>query len=255
MPLPKSVGQDAVDVLVEKIKDKARFELDLSYDEEGADIDGALISFDYADHPISSGAQQMGLYINTALSGGLNTIGIRLSTGQGLTRAVLLPQKAYVDTAVSSVQSSITTIQQALATINNMQQTANGIIGEVVMWLAADDETVPQGFIKCRGQTLDVADYQELFNVLVEIPAATRATWGSSDWVNQFDLPNISSKYPRFFTPVTGGTSTGTKSIVTAMSTNDDDTVELIGLIRYTNSVSMPVSTVSGPEAANWLNI
>lgn len=92
MALPKSVGEEAAEVLVAKIKDKAHFELDISFDGESADIDGARISFEDADHPISSGAQQMVLSTNN-----IDTVGINLSTGQGLNRSLVIPQKAYVD--------------------------------------------------------------------------------------------------------------------------------------------------------------
>lgn len=139
-----------------------------------------------------------------------------------------LPKSVGVDAVtvlVNKIKANITSISSINTKLSNY-----GVVGEIVMWLATDSQAIPEGFLKCRGQTLSVSTYPELFNVLSQFPQETRQSWGTADWTNTFNVPNIEGKYPRF-----SGTATG-NTVVTGQNTTGD-VVSLIGLIRYKKGI------------------
>ena len=57
--------------------------------------------------------------------------------------------------------------------------------------------TVPSGYLKCDGGTYNKSNYTDLFNLLYQLPSATRSTWGSANWTTQFNTPNLQGEFLR----------------------------------------------------------
>lgn len=60
------------------------------------------------------------------------------------------------------------------------------------MWAVA-----PEGYLLCDGTEYSVNDYYNLYNVLADIDATTRATWGNADWTTTFNVPDLRGEFLR----------------------------------------------------------
>lgn len=93
-----------------------------------------------------------------------------------------------VNVATSNMQGEINSFQLSIA--------RNGVVGEITAWLGAE-ESVPQNYLVCKGQTLNRLDYPQLYNVLYTLPVETRALWGGADWIDTFNLPDLRGEFLR----------------------------------------------------------
>ena len=67
-------------------------------------------------------------------------------------------------------------------------------IGTIISYLGT---SAPSNFLKCDGGTYNKSDYTDLFNLLYQLPSATRSTWGSANWTSQFNTPNLQGEFLR----------------------------------------------------------
>lgn len=168
----------------------------------------------------------------------------------------------------SKIKNNTTRIIELESKLEDPQYTGEtkiGEIGEVKLWLAADDQPVPDGFIKCRGQRLSAEVYSELYDILKELPSATRESWGDANWTTEFDLPDISGKYPKFYKPSDGGEGSNTyTNVVTGTTATEDtmDSVSMIGIIRYKKTglrvdleqLGIDMGFVTASDIASWFS-
>ena len=85
------------------------------------------------------------------------------------------------------------TVANLQAQINSVAYT-NVPIGAVQGFLRT---TAPAGWLACDGGTYSKSLYKDLYDVLVLLPAETRATWGNADWVDSFNVPNLQGEFLR----------------------------------------------------------
>ena len=57
--------------------------------------------------------------------------------------------------------------------------------------------TPPDGWLKCDGSKYSKDTYEDLFNILITLPQATRTTWGNANWTTEFNVPNLQGEFLR----------------------------------------------------------
>ena len=86
--------------------------------------------------------------------------------------------------------------QYALSLVQDVQMQGGAVVpsGTIIhgLWVAA-----PVGFLICDGSEYNVSDYYDLYSVLVDIDATTRATWGSAGWTTTFNVPDLRGEFLR----------------------------------------------------------
>ena len=55
----------------------------------------------------------------------------------------------------------------------------------------------PTGWLACDGTQYAAADYPALFAALSAFDASIRSAWGSADWVNYFNVPDLRGEFLR----------------------------------------------------------